>query len=277
MSKKKKKFIKALKEWDVSEPIYLADLLAKDKESKKELNAAKMADKLIEKHRPISDITKIFEDSFIIESDKCTAEIKYGSGMKEAINEHIKNHFNKEPMKRKLSDLQENEYVFCKTEEEAKRVFNKGRGDWFYDQYGTSINPIAIAHKGSFMSHPSTDFADYEAPVPKKPKRDIIINANSRNGEYIKALEAYTDHLEQIIKDKDKYIAHMEKEGEKGKFVQFKTKCLVNYIHNFTMNKEYVVFFEIENNYIVYSDIGVITVVYSGVFKKCISPTELLK
>jgi len=33
MSKKKKKFIKALKEWDVSEPIYLSDILKGHKES----------------------------------------------------------------------------------------------------------------------------------------------------------------------------------------------------------------------------------------------------
>lgn len=44
----------------------------------------------------------------------------------------------------------------------------------------------------------------------------------------MKALEAYTDHLEQIIKDKDKYIAHLEKESERRSNMMKTIKDLAN-------------------------------------------------
>ena len=115
--------------------------------------------------------------------------------------------------KKKLSDLKENEYVYCETEKEIKRVFGKVDAFIFYNNKGEHCLIQSIAEKGNFIVQTSKNIADYDSHVQKKPKRDIIINANSRNGEYIKALEAYSDHLEQIIKDKDKYIAHMELEA----------------------------------------------------------------
>ena len=116
--------------------------------------------------------------------------------------------------KKKLSDLKENEYVYCETEKEIKRVLGKVDAFIFYNNKGEHCLIQSIAEKGTFIVHPSKDIADYEAPVPKKPKFNNYWHKGAYDYDSFRVdIYKFIDHLEQIIKDKDKYIAHMEKEA----------------------------------------------------------------
>lgn len=150
----------------------------------------------------------------------------------------------KEQLK-KLSDLKENEYVYCETPEETKRILNTERIYLFYDNKGESCLLEDIAKKGTFIVHNSKDIADYEPPVPVKPNKNNYLNDGQYEwANYAEDLEIYTDHLEKELE-----------EVKSKAFIPFKVKANKGF-EGVSINNVYNIIGIHGNCYIFYNDIG---------------------
>lgn len=151
----------------------------------------------------------------------------------------------KEQLK-KLSDLKENEYVYCLNDIEQKRISgiicvfalinNKGKGMPFHEVFGS--NPLTIVYD-------SKDIADYEPPVPVKPNKNNYWN----DGQY-----EWANYAEDLEKHRD----HLEKELEEVKykaFIPFKVKANKGF-EGVSINNVYNIIGIHGNCYIFYNDIG---------------------
>ena len=164
-------------------------------------------------------------------------------------------------MKKKLSDLKNNEYVYCLSVMEQKRISgNVGEYVWINNK-GESVpieqifpsNPLALVYY-------SKEFADYEPPKPEKPEKPDI------NEYWVKGVCDYVKY----INDANKYCRHLEKELEDVKskvFVPFKVKC--NYGFNgIKKGKKYEVLFEYDGCYAVINDFSELDTCHKSNFTK---------
>lgn len=163
---------------------------------------------------------------------------------------------------KKLSDLKDNEYVYCETPEETKRILNTERIYLFYDNKGESCLLEDIAKKGTFIVHNSKDIADYEPPVPVRPDRRQIVLSNVRSvcdvidAKLWNQLNDYTDHLEKELE-----------EVKSKAFIPF--KVMANY--GFTwikIGKKYDVLFEYDGCYTIIDDSGELDTCHKSYFTK---------
>ena len=163
----------------------------------------------------------------------------------------------KEQLK-KLSDLKENEYVYCDTIGETKRIFNTERAFRLYNNKGESCLLEDIAEKGTFIVHPSKDIADYEPPVPVRPKHLLTFVASEEVISHIYQLNDYTDHLEKELE-----------EVKSKAFVPFKVKCIDGSDdYDVTIGNQYEVMAENDDSYCVLDDMLDLVVMDKGYFTK---------
>ena len=159
---------------------------------------------------------------------------------------------------KKLSDLKENEYVYCLNNVEQKRISgdtdvyalinNKGKGMPFAEVFPS--NNVT-------MVYDSKDIADYEPPVPVRPKGLLT---------FVASLEVIS-HINQL----NKYMDHLEKELEEVKskaFVPFKVKCVKVGIRGITENKEYSVLTDANNLYCIINNDWALDIYSSDFFTK---------
>lgn len=151
----------------------------------------------------------------------------------------------KEQLK-KLSDLKENEYVYCLNGIEQKRVSgyigiytlinNKGKGVPFHEVFNTT--DVTIVYNSKYI-------ADYEPPVPVKPNKNNYWN----DGQY-----EWANYAEDLEKHRD----HLEKELEEVKskaFIPFKAMANKDF-EGVSINMVYDIIAIHGNCYIFYNDIG---------------------
>ena len=147
---------------------------------------------------------------------------------------------------KKLSDLKDNEYVYCLNDIEQKRISgnsgiyslinNKGKGMAFQEAFGS--NDVT-------MVYDSKAIADYEPPVPVRPSG--IDYSNKVQLEWV-----------NYAGDLNIYIDHLEKELEEVKskaFIPFKVKANKGF-EGVSINNVYNIIGIHGNCYIFYNDIG---------------------
>ena len=167
----------------------------------------------------------------------------------------------KEQLK-KLSDLKENEYVYCETEKETKRILNTEIVYRFCDNKGKSCLLEHIAKNGTFIVHNSKDIADYEPPVPVRPNRRQIVLTNVRgvcdviDAKAWNQLNDYTDHLEKELE-----------EVKSKAFIPFKVKVDFNFA-GLSAELIYVAHYEHSDCYFIEKPNGKMDYIHKSYCKK---------
>ena len=161
---------------------------------------------------------------------------------------------------KKLSDLKDNEYVYCLNDIEQKRISgnsgiyslinNKGKGMAFQEAFGS--NDVT-------MVYDSKAIADYEPPVPVRPSG--IDYSNKVQLEWV-----------NYAGDLNIYIDHLEKELEEVKskaFIPFKAKCIDgSEDYDVTIGNQYEVMAENIDSYCILDDSKDLVVMDKGYFTK---------
>lgn len=156
---------------------------------------------------------------------------------------------------KKLSELKDNEYMYCDCISEVERVTGYSHTCALSNRNGEGVAFMDAFKSDCTIVYPSTDFADYEEPKPVRPK------FNSHN---------YWDNGYNYIKygnDMGAYCDHLEKELESKVFVPFKVKVVYN-VAGLSKDTIYIVHYEYNDCYFVEKPNGKMDYMHKSYCKK---------